>query len=333
MTYNEIQSVQTISLAVTQYPVSTKTISPVPSYGVGILASSAALYCSSWGARFFDSKPGAVVNNWIDTGINLIQKRLLSEKILKISAHDKQAHKQSMLYCSIATLLYWGVKASGQAYLIYKIGSVAQTMSYLGAHRSLWISQLIHSLQEQIKLIAILRTTKNELEQYLETISNPDLKAILVSHVAQTEGNIQRHSKIVSATIKKIDDMNVHYDKKLFNEECALGLKAVQEDFIKLVYGGIITRQDLHIIADGFNLTHATDQLYSIEQLMTQKDDGSCWRGIRVMQGAMQSLYNNVEAAMKKEQQIIYDALEKGDRLLSWQSFFKSIPIIRGLVS
>lgn len=333
LTYNEIKSVQTISLAVTQYPISTKTVSPLPSYGAGILASSAALYCSSWGARFFDSKPGMMVNNWIDTGINLIQKRLLSEKILHIHAHDKEAHRESTLYCSVAALLYWGVKVSGQGYLIYKVGSLAQVVTYLGSQRTVWVYQLIHSLQEQIKLIALLRTVKKELEQQLEVVESADLKSMIASHISSVESVIQRYSLALSTTIKKIVDMNVGYDNTLLNAECACGLEAVQEDFVRLSFGSVITRQDLHIIADGFNVVTAIDQLYDMDRLMVKKDEASCWQGVRTIQITMRSLTDHVEAALKKQYHVMVDALSNGERLSSWRSLFKSVPIIRGLVS
>jgi hypothetical protein len=333
LTYNTLHPVQTISLAVTQHPVSTKTVSPLPSYGVGVLASSAALYCSSWGGRFFNSKPGAVVNNWIDTGINLVQKRFLSEKILHIYAHDKEAHKESALYCSVAALLYWGVKVSGQGYFIYKIGSVAQTLTYLGAHRTIWVSQLVHSLQEQIKLIALLCTVKKELKDQLEAVNNTDLRTMIVSHISQIESAIQRYYIILSTTFKKIEDMNGQCNKKLLNEECANGLKAVQEDFIKLAYGNIITRQDLRIIAERLNIAPIIDQLYDIEQLMMQKDEASCWKGVRTMQMTMRSLTDQVETIIKKQHHIMNNALSNGERLLSWRSFFKFFPIIRSLIN
>lgn len=333
MAYNTLYSVKTISLSVTQHPVSTKTISSLPSYGVGVLASSAALYCSSWGAKFFDSKPGAVVNNLIDTGINLVQKRFLSEKILHIYAHDKEAHRESALYCSVAALLYWGLKVSGQGYLIYKIGLTAQTLTYLGAYRTVWASQLVHSLQEQIKAIALLCTVKKELEQQLEKVSNTDLRTMIVSHISQTECTIQRYYITLSTTIKKIEDMNEQSNKKLLNEECADGLQAVQEDFIRLAYGNTITRQDLHIIADKLNIASIVDQLYDIERLMVQKDEASCWKGVRTMQTTMRLLTDKVETAMKKQHHIMNDALSNGERLLSWRLFFKSFPIIRALIN
>lgn len=332
---DEMKSVETIPLAITKYPITTKTTSSVPAYAAATVASGAALYCSGWGAAYLNSKPGIFINDYIDYGINFFQKRLVSEKILGIYAHNEEAHKESILYSSVALLLYCA-KVVGEGYCIYKIGSITKSLTQLLSNRTVWQSQLVGDLQKQIKLIAIIRTTKYELEQCMQEIQSPDLKAIVLSYVARIEQLNQRYTVMVSKTLETMNDISRRYDamthKPMFNNELAACVEAVLEDFVRLSYGSVVTREDLSMIADDLNIGNITDRLNEIRQLTTAKDDASRWRGVRKMQQIIQSLCDQVEMLMQQKEQYITDALANGQRLVAWQVRIAAIPLLRQLI-
>lgn len=328
---------QTIQLAVTKNPVVPQKIISAPAYiGAGV-AATAAFYCSSfsvWFKQWYGIPPGATLSRHIANSLDFLQGQILSEKILKIPADDKVAQQASTIYWSCDRSIYLGIHFL-QLYAIYKAGAVTKRLTHLFVNRNTWTMQLTGGIQEQIKMIALLRTTKHELEQLANKVKNPDLQAMIIASGSRNVDRlIQNYTKKLSITLKAVSELNNDYQKipgyQLFNQELEQGILAANQDFIALTYGGVLNQQDLCVLVqEDPILSKTVDRLLEAEDIVAQKDDAAGWRGARKAQEAVHLLYQRAEQVLNEQQKAISEALIQCNRLLWWRSRASSLPFMR----